>query len=369
MHRGLIALAASLLLLAQEAPAHDPDTYGGIFRTLDAGTTWTSINPGIFPSGALALAVSPRDPNHLLLATDSGLWRSRNGGRDWDLEKPDTLAGPAFAAAFDADGDRALVAGTSTLYRGDGHGWRPIRTPAGAAPARTLVTGGPAGRVYVAGRSGLYRSDDWGDSWTNAGRGLEADHVDALLASAERPDHLYAVDAGVVWWSSDGARSWQRWASGVPGSRVEALGFDPTTPTRLWAVAAGQMYRSDSPGEEWRAVGKRVPETSAVARAMAISGAVIVIATDRGVFRSGDGGEQWELPKESLPAHLAARILVSDSRNPATLYAGFAVSGYEDLQKQKRPGSVADFGLVVLIAVGVIAAAARALGQLRAKLR
>jgi len=231
----------------------------------------------------------------------------------------------------------------------------------------------------LAGRAGLYRSDDWGESWTNVGRALEADRVDALLALSESPDRLYAVVAGSVWSSNDGAGSWQRRSSGNPGNAIEAIGFDPAAPTPLWAVAAGQVYRSDQPGGEWRAVGKPVHETSALARAMAISGAVIVIATDRGVFRSADGGERWEPPKESLPAHVAARLLVGDSRNPAMLYAGFASTGYEELQQQVRRdetaswrsglGSVGGFGLVVLIALGVIAGAARHLVKLRAKLR
>src|SRR2546428_2806679 len=88
LRRGLVTLATAFVLLPQEAPAHDPDTLGGVFRTHDAGATWTSINPGIFVSGALALAVSPRDPNHLLLATDSGLWRSRNRGGRFGLAWP-----------------------------------------------------------------------------------------------------------------------------------------------------------------------------------------------------------------------------------------------------------------------------------------
>lgn len=368
--RCIAVLAAVLALLPQEVPAHDPDFWGGLFRTQDSGITWSPINPGIFPSGALALAISPRDPNHLLLATDSGVWRSRNGGRDWDVEAQGILTGPAFAAAFDVDGERALVAGSSTLYRDEGDRWRPVRTPAAAAPARALVAGSVPGRVYLAGRSGLYRSDDWGQSWVNMAGTLKANHVDALLVRPGRPDEVYVLVGGSVWSSGDGAGNWQRRAEGVSASGVEAVGIDPSNPAHLWAVGAGQVFRSDHQGAHWRPVGKPVPEPRATARAAAVWGNVILIATDRGVFRSADGGERWELPNESLPAHLAAGVLVRDSRRPATLYAGFALTTYEELRARALQNETASsgFGLgsiaggtafVVLLALGVITAMRR----------
>src|SRR4029450_12720272 len=94
----------------------------GLFRTRDAGATWLPVNPASFVNGALAVAVSPVDPHHLLLATDTGVSRSRNGGRDWMIEARDVLFGPSFAVTFDVDGGRALVAGASAGFRGGGGG-------------------------------------------------------------------------------------------------------------------------------------------------------------------------------------------------------------------------------------------------------
>ena len=80
-----------------------------------AAPRWLQVNPESFARGALALAVHPSDPHQLLLATDSGLLRSRNGGRDWVPEAPDLLAGPAFAVAFSIDGQEALASGAHAL--------------------------------------------------------------------------------------------------------------------------------------------------------------------------------------------------------------------------------------------------------------
>ena len=344
-----------VLLAPIEGRGHDADAYGGLFRTRDAGVTWTPVNPGIFASGALALAVDSRDSNHLLLATDSGTWRSRNGGRDWAIEAPEILTGPAFAAAFDAGGEGALIAGVSTLYREDGDRWRPVPTPAGSSPARALVATSVRGRVYLAGRSGLYRSDNWGRSWVSVRGPLPAEHVNSLVVPPGRPDDVYAVAGGAVWSTSDGGRSWQPRCEGPADAGVQVVGYDPSNLARLWAVGAGQVWRSDRQGERWRSVGKPVPDTPAIARAIAVGDDVIMVATDRGVFRSSDAGESWAPPNSSLPAHLAAGILVRDPRSPVTFYAGFAIAQYEDLlQKASPPGRTFEPSGLASLAGGVV---------------
>ena len=357
-HR-LVALALLVGLSPPQAQAHDPDVYGGLFRTHDAGANWALITPGVFASGALALAASPLDPNHLLLATDSGAWRSRNGGRDWEAEAPDVLAGPAFAVAFDVGGDRALLAGAAALFRHDGERWRPISMPSGAAPARALVAGASPGRVYLAGRSGLYRSDDWGRSWISVGATLRAEHVDQVVVRGS-PDDVYAVAGGTLWSSSDAGRTWRLRGDSFAGG-IEAIGFDPSDPAGVWAAAGGQTLYSPRPGAAWGIVGTALPENLARARALAISGSTILVATDRGLFRSSNAGNRWDPPRENLPAHLIAGVLVPDPHRPATLFAGFSPKSYEELRQQlSKPGVVAAasaprYGSTVLVLAGLLA--------------
>ena len=84
----ITAVLLSLLCLATPAVAHDPSAWGGLFRSRDDGGSWLPVDADLFIGAALAVAVSPTDPNHLLYATDSRLMRSRNGGRDWNHEAP-----------------------------------------------------------------------------------------------------------------------------------------------------------------------------------------------------------------------------------------------------------------------------------------
>ena len=233
-----------------------------------------------------------------LLATDSGLWRSRNAGRDWDVEAPETLAGPAFAAAFAADGQRALVAGTRPSSATTGT-WRPVRAPAGASPA----CAGSAGAVPG---SSTWRAEPGSTGATTGGvlderRACAKRIVSMRCWRFQGVPSACAVVAGSVWSSNDGARSWQRRSNGNPGNAIEAIGVDPPAPTLSGRWPPGDGHRSDQPGGEWRAVGKPVHETSALARAMAISGAAIVIRLTAAYSEAPTAANDGSL-KESLPA-------------------------------------------------------------------
>ena len=347
--RAAVFVLAGALLHAG-ALAHDSGLSNGVFRSRDGGATWLQVNSESFVSGALALAVHPTDAHHLLLAADSGLVSSRNGGRDWQAEASNVLRGPAFAVAFDLHGEQAMVSGANALYRSEGNRWRATRTPAGSAPARALVAGRVAGRAYLVGWTGLHRTDNWGRSWARVGSEISAEYVSALAVSADRPDDVHALAAGRVWASTDGARSWR--VHEGPPEKIDALAADRTAPSRLWIVAAGRAYRTEDRALRWEPVGAPIPDPQATVRGIDVLNDTMLIITDRGLFRSRDCGVTWTLLGAELPTHSEATLLVRDPHAPATIYAGFSRTGPEQLKQissiSDKPYARRDIALLVV---------------------
>jgi photosystem II stability/assembly factor-like uncharacterized protein len=361
-------LALQLVLSAVPAQSHDPSAWGGLFRSRDQGATWVAANRGQYLSSAIALAISPTDPNHLLLGTGSGLFRSRNGGRDWAVEAPAAVLGPVFAVAFARDGKNALLSTGLGLFRGEAdNSWRQLPAPRGAVPARAIVFSAEANRVYLAGWSGLYRSDDLGASWSSAADGLPENTAITLFAEQGSPEALYAVVQGQIWVSSDGAKSWSRRGLEMLPANIGVLTIDPGLPARYWAAAGDLLFRSDDGGAHWLRGGRPVPEPNMKVSGLVASEAGIVVATDRGLFRSGDRGESWTLLSDNLPAHLEAGMLVRDPVDPATLYAGFSLIPYAELWRRAASGegALARVSLMSL-AGGVVLLALLALGAVAA---
>lgn len=54
-------------------------TTSGIWKSTDAGVSWTQVSE----AAAQALAVDPADPNHIIAAAGEGILSSRDGGQTW----------------------------------------------------------------------------------------------------------------------------------------------------------------------------------------------------------------------------------------------------------------------------------------------
>lgn len=337
VHSTLVAAFA----YAATASAHDPSAYGGLFRSRDFGGTWLNADVGLFLGGALALAVSPVDPNHLLLGTDANLLVSRTGGRDWKQDSPDKLFGAVTTVTFLPDGRSALCSTPAGVFRFDNGEWRQASAPREAAPARSIALGGQPGRVYLLGRAELFRSDDDGRQWRRVEHSLPdpTEFLDLVVASAP-VETLYAVSGGRLLASIDQGQSWSQRDAGLPQQWIDAIALDPVVQTRVWAASADRIYTSEDAGRRWRAVGGPLPEAGTSVRGIAAdaTGQTIVVTTHRGMYRSVDGAASWVLLEGNLPVHLEAKPLVRDPADAHTLYAGYSLMPYAQIWRNALEG-------------------------------
>jgi photosystem II stability/assembly factor-like uncharacterized protein len=306
MRRLTVWLAGVLCLLAGSASAHDASSYGGVFRSRDLGAAWLSADVGLFLNAALIIAVDPRDSSHLLVGTDLGIVSSHNAGRSWVPEARDVIIGAVFALAFSPDGTLAMCAAASGLFRRDQNGWRRAEAPESAIPARALVAGRTNDRFYLLGRSRLFASEDGGRSFAVVPGLPQTSEVTALVAVAGSVDILAAVIDGRAMISHDGGRTW----------------------------------RDAGLGSSWHSAGRSLPEARVRVRGIAASAdaRTLVVSSDRGLYRSENGGETWAPKEDNLPTHIEAGPLARDPNDAGVVYAVFSLMPYAEVWRMAIEG-------------------------------
>ena len=329
------------MLAGAGASAHDPSAYGGLFRSRDLGGTWLNADVGLFLNSAVAVAVDPRDPNHLLLGTDLGLMRSQTGGRSWTPEAQGQIIGAVFALTFAPDGQSAFCAAPSGVFHFQDGQWLHADAPGDAAPARALAIGAVPGRIYLLGRDGLFASNDGGQSYARVATGLpQGAEITALAAAEQRGEMLLAVIDGQIMASENGGRQWQHRAQGLGDTLIDTVVLDPSSPQRVWTAGADRVHVSDDLGATWRAVGQPLPEAGTRVRGIVADPAAmtLVVTTHRGMYRSEDGGNSWSLKEGNLPVHLEAGPLERDPSDARTLYAVYSLMPYAEVWRTALEG-------------------------------
>ena len=226
---------------------------GNVWKTTNAGTTWTPIfdDYGSYSIGAIAL-----DPNdHLTLWVGTG---ENNGQRS---------VGYGDGVYKSVDGGLSFT--NMGLKTSEHIGMIAVHPD----DSRTVYVAAQGPLWAAGGERGLYRTRDGGESWEPV---LEIDEhtgVNEVYFDPRNPDVMYAtswqrrrhqwtmIDGGPgsgIHKSTDGGNTWRAISRGLPSGDKGRIGMaiSPIDPDVLYAIVEasggqGGTFRSENLGESW----------------------------------------------------------------------------------------------------------------------
>jgi photosystem II stability/assembly factor-like uncharacterized protein len=292
---GAIAVAPSdpnIVYVASGEGLQRPDLSvgNGIYKSTDAGKNWRHL--GLRDGQQIpALAVDPRDANHLLAAVlghpfganeERGIFRSLDGGENWEkvlyvdanTGGSDVLIDPsnpdvAYAALWEARMGPWEFNNTYSGTHGGifksvdaGKTWRKLAggLPGDLSQAYVAIAPSDSKRLYAAVAFGrevaIYRSDDAGENWRRAttdprpanrigGGDLPVPKVDP-----KSPDVVYSASI-VTWRSGDGGSTWTALKGAPGGDDYQNIWINPDHPEVILLVGDQGSVVSVNGGRSW----------------------------------------------------------------------------------------------------------------------
>ena len=290
---------------------------GGVWKTVNAGRTWTPIFDGQ-PTGSIgSIAVAPSDPSIIYVGTGEGLqrpdlaigdgmYKSTDAGKTWthlglrdtqqiarvevDPKNPNRVFVAALGHPYGPNAERGIFRSTDggqtfqrVLYRDENTGGKDVDIDPSDPNIvyAVLFEGrqGPWENAAWGGAGGVYKSTDGGTTWKEIAKGLPSPVGNAELTIApSNPRRLYA------------------YATAVPsgGGRGRGRGSD--------AQAYNPIYRSEDGGENWAPVSQdlRVGTSNEASICVDPANPDWLIVTSQVTYQSPDGGASW-VPFKGAP--------------------------------------------------------------------
>ncbi len=308
---------------------------GGVWKTINGGTTWTPVfdNYGSFSIGDLAL--DPKDSNVLWVGTGEnnsqrsvaygdGVYKSEDGGKSFrkvGLEKSEHIGRIIIDPR---DSKVVYVAAQGPLW-------------------------GPGGD------RGLFKTTDGGKTWKNILNISENTGVTEVVFDPSNPDTLYAaswqrrrhyftlINGGpesALYKSTDAGATWTKLRGGLPAGDVGRIGVDvsPVDPNVVYAtVEAAEngsgIFRSRDKGATWEKMNPQIAQAMYYAQIICDPKDVDRIYVPNVVFQVSDDGGRTLRPLGEKNKHVDNHAIWVDPKNTDYYLVGCDGGVYESFDR------------------------------------
>lgn len=324
-----LAILLNLLLATLSSAQVDPILFEGL--------QWRSIGPLRGGRSIAATGVAQRPKEYYFGATGGGIWKTVDGGVEWECVS-DGFLGTASVGALAVAPSKPDV-----VYAGTGE--KDIRG-------------------NISHGDGLYRTDDAGKTWRHIGL-RECQTISRIVVHPRDPDtawvaalgHVYVrrdvasgrIDADPnrgIYKTTDGGKTWSRILHKGPLAGGIDVELDPTNPNTVYAALweawrtpytlnsggpGSGLFKSTDGGQTWTELTRNPGLPTGVMGKIGITVSpanprrlyAIVEAHDGGIFRSDDAGATWALVNDSRQWRQRAWYyshVVADPKNADTVW-------------------------------------------------
>jgi photosystem II stability/assembly factor-like uncharacterized protein/PKD repeat protein len=284
----------------------------GVYKSTDGGATWFQSNSGMGNKEVGAMIMHPNNSAYILAATSGGIYRSINSGSTWTLESSN-----------------------SSFYKDIK--WKPGSSTVAYA-------------TETSGSAGFYKTTDGGNTWAEITNGLPSNGQRYVIGvSANDPSAVYVLSCissayQGLYKSTDSGSSFNT-QSTTPnllgyaenGSGTEGQGWydlcievDPTDASIVY-VGGVNIWKSTDNGANWDCAAHWVGSSTAASvhadqhwLAYNPLNNKLFVCNDGGLYATNDGGNTWPELSSGLGIAQIYRIGVSQNTN------ALVINGYQD---------------------------------------
>ena len=343
---------------------------GGVWKTVNSGTTWESIFDGQGSYSIGCITIDPNNPNVVWVGTGEnvggrhvgygdGIYRSEDGGKSWKnlgLKESQHISkiiihpensNVIFAAA---QGPLWNKGGERGFYKSDDYGktwkkklgdeeWTGVTDIVIDPRDLNLIYAATWQRhrnvaSYMGGGpgSGIHKSKDGGETWEELKKGLPKSNMGkiGLAISPQKPDVLYAAieldrRTGGVYKSDNRGASWKKMSETVSGATgphyYQELYASPHEFDKLYLVDV-RMQISEDGGKTFERMSEKNKHSDNHSINFRLDDPnYLLVGTDGGIYETFDNTETWRFIN-NLPVTQFYKLAVDDYEPFYNVYGG-----------------------------------------------
>jgi len=283
---------------------------GGIWKSINDGTSFTNLNQNLTLTQFYRIASSPFSPSRILGGTqDNGTqqtystinWAAAYGGDGGEVcfnpfNANFILGETQYNGIFrTTNGGSSWSSATSGLSSSENKAW--------VAP---IIHHPTISGTFFTARQRVYKSTNNGGIWTVVSSNVNGTNaVRELTQSKTNPNIMFATSGSQVFKSTDQGVIWANVSSGLPNRTITSVFVHPSNENLVFLTFTGfstnKIYKSTNAGTTWTSIQGNLPDTPVNDMLIFTDNPgypnTYFVATDIGVFVTDNDGVNWlEIP-------------------------------------------------------------------------